>query len=295
MPDQQKFEFVDSHVHLWDLSAHRWYPALQSDEDEGDYDVGLGGTGGLKRNYRLSTYQADSAAYDVSRIVHVSATTAPRAYLDEIRWLDELAAGSGWPAAAIGAVEPTEPVATIAADLQAQAASPLFRGVRVLYGLDPASSTASDILNLLVDGGWMFDLATHPDDTPTWVGVLEGYPSLPVVLEHCGWPDSDDPAHFAVWKERLAALASLGNVSCKISGLAMTLHTVEAAHQRQWVEACVDTFGVERCLFGSNFPVDALYGTYDELLTSYRTITAGLSPADQHRLFVSNAERLYHL
>jgi predicted TIM-barrel fold metal-dependent hydrolase len=114
-------------------------------------------------------------------------------------------------------------------------------------------------------------------------------------LEHAGWPDTPDPGHRAVWRAGLESLAALANVHCKISGLAMTLQTVEAPALRPYVETCIEVFGVDRCLFGSNFPVDVLFGSFSDLLGSYIEITKGLGETDMHKLFVSNAQRLYRV
>ena len=60
-----------------------------------------------------------------------------------------------------------------------------------------------------------------------------------------------------------------------------------------WLEHAIDAFGVDRCMFASNFPVDGLRGTFDQLYTTYATVTAGLSDEARDKLFASNAERIY--
>ena len=222
--DVGHFDFVDSHLHLWDLATNRWYPALQ--EPLAEHDVGLGEMSALRRNYLLRDYQADSAGYNVSKLVHISATTSPRSYLEEIRWLDDMARQTGLPTAYIGSIEPSDDSAAIESDLAAQGESFLFRGARVMYGADPDSQSMRTLLSWLTEGGWVFDLVVHPTEVSPFVRLLQNYPSLEVVVEHCGWPDRPDEEHFAEWKKGLIALAALGKVNCKISGLPMTLHAV---------------------------------------------------------------------
>jgi len=60
-----------------------------------------------------------------------------------------------------------------------------------------------------------------------------------------------------------------------------------------WLEHAIEAFGVDRCLFGSNFPVDGMHGTFDELFTSYSAVTAGLDDEARDKLFAANAERIY--
>lgn len=288
--------FVDAHVHHWDL-ANPWYPAIQGGDTEGEHDAGLGeGVTGLRRDYLRPQYEHDAdGVASVTKIVHVSATTAPRAFLDEAAWIDAMAKETGWPAAAVGTYDPDASLATIEADLRAQAESPLFRGARVLFGLDPEAAQTPGAFALFGDAGWVFDLVVHPAEVDAFLPLVAGASSTTFALEHAGWPDSADPDHRAAWRAGLVKLAELPNVHCKISGLGMALQTLDAAAQRPYVEACIEVFGVERCLFGSNFPVDALFGTYAQLLDAYVEITRGLSADDVHRLFVANTEQLYRI
>lgn len=290
------FRFVDSHVHHWGLSANPWYPAIQNAEADEGHDAGLGEqAGGLNRDYLRPQYAQDAAGFAVDKIVHVSATTAGRAYLDEAKWLDDMAARSGWPACAVGSLDPDSPMATIEADLYAQAESSLFRGARILSGMKPGSPKTLDIFKLFTGTQWVFDLVAHPGEVTDYLPQVAACESTVFALEHAGWPDTPDPGHRAVWRAGLESLAAFPNVHCKISGLAMTLQTVEVPALRPYVETCIEVFGVDRCLFGSNFPVDGLFGTYAGLLGSYTEITRGLAEGDVHKLFVSNAERLYRI
>lgn len=115
------------------------------------------------------------------------------------------------------------------------------------------------------------------------------------MLEHAGWPDGTSAADFAAWKRAVAGLAEHENVTCKVSGLAMVTHSLAPEALRPWVEASLESFGPERCFFGSNFPVDAMYGGYGELVESVRAATAALAPAQQRAFFVENALRVYEL
>jgi L-fuconolactonase len=113
-------------------------------------------------------------------------------------------------------------------------------------------------------------------------------------VEHAGWPRSDEPEERALWERGMNALAALGdNVHCKLSGLAMPLHSNDAAVLRPWIEHCLEQFGVDRCMFASNFPVDAMHGTYDDLYGAYDGATSDLDAETRDKLFAGNAERLY--
>ena len=60
-----------------------------------------------------------------------------------------------------------------------------------------------------------------------------------------------------------------------------------------WIEHAIAVFGVDRCMFASNFPVDGMHGTFDELFTAYATVTAGLDESSRDQLFAGTAERVY--
>ncbi len=60
-----------------------------------------------------------------------------------------------------------------------------------------------------------------------------------------------------------------------------------------WLEYAIEAFGVDRCMFASNFPVDSMYGTFDELYTTFSAVTAGLDSESRDKLFATNAERVY--
>jgi predicted TIM-barrel fold metal-dependent hydrolase len=249
----------------------------------------------MARDFLLADYRAETGAHDVLGIVHVSAVSAPRAYLAETRWIDDALDSAGIPAAVIGALEPTLSRAELEADLDAQAASPRFRGVRVLTGLDPDSQSAVDVCSLLDERGYTFDLVAHPAEVAGFGRLLERFPDLDVVLEHAGWPDGTSPEDFASWREGIATLAAHANVSCKISGLGMVTHTLEVDALRPWIEACLEVFGAERCMFGGNFPVDAMYGSFDTLIAACLAASQGLSQEQRRALFVENARRAYRL
>jgi L-fuconolactonase len=268
-------EFVDAHVHYWQPSANDWYSTLRSrpiyrDILPGEFPVGAGQ-------------------------VHVSAVSSPRFVLDETRWLDRLRRETGFPSAVIGTIDPAEPFEAIESSLLAQAESPAFRGIRVFSGLDPASDATLRLFRLLGRNDWIFDLIGHPGDLASYVPAIEKSPDTTFVLEHAGWPDGEEPEQFSLWRTAIAPLAAFGNVDCKISGLGMALRTTDPGRLRPWVETCLELFGVDRCLFGSNFPVDSVAGTYADLIGAYREIIAPLGGDDRNKLLNLNARRRYGL
>jgi predicted TIM-barrel fold metal-dependent hydrolase len=280
---------VDAHVHLWDPARSDWYPYLS-----GGMQLDIGDTAGMARRFDVATYQVESAGWNVEKIVNVAAAVG-RYSIDETLELDMRADPDAGPHALIGGIVPTESVAEAEELVDRQMAAPLFRGVRPM-GAFEAPLPAGDVLGALQERGLLFELMTHPDQLVTAADGLASYDDLTVVVEHTGWPRSDTVEERALWEEGIRALASLrDNVVCKLSGLAMPLGSMSAEAFAPWVEHAIETFGVDRCLFASNFPVDGMHGTLDELWSTYAELTTGLDDESADKLFAGNAERVYRL
>ena len=85
-------------------------------------------------------------------------------------------------------------------------------------------------------------------------------------------------------------MANLKNVTCKLSGLGMFDHNWTPKSITPIVDTCLNQFGENRCMFGSNFPVDSLYSNYSKLVKSYKDII----PDDCHlSVFYSVAKHFY--
>ena len=138
----------------------------------------------------------------------------------------------------------------------------------------------AEVLHALAERDLVFELMTHPDQLRVAAAQLAGVDDLVVVVEHAGWPRSNSDEERTLWRVGIDALAGLGdNVVCKLSGLAMPLKSMRADAFAPWLDYAIEAFGVDRCLFASNFPVDAMYGTFDELYEAFATVTAGIDDA----------------
>jgi L-fuconolactonase len=279
---------VDAHVHLWDPARVDWYPYLSTSGAE----LNMGDVSGMSRRFDVPTYLSESAGWNVEKLVNVAAATG-RHSIDETLELDRRADADTHPDAIIGGLPPTDSVAEAVAALDEQMAAPRFRGVRPMGAFEGPLPSA-EVLRALQDRDLVFEVMTHPDQLLTTARGLEHFGDLVVVIEHTGWPRNDSDEERALWAEGMNALAALGdNVLCKLSGLAMPLGSIAVDVLAPWLEHTIDAFGVDRCLFASNFPVDGMHGTLDELYTSYSAVTSGVGAAARDKLFAANAERIY--
>ena len=287
-PTSQPDRIVDAHVHLWDPARTDWYPYLSA----GQTQLGLGDVSGMARRFDVATYRTESAGWNVEKLVNVAAATGWHS-IEETLELDRRATTDQHPDAIIGGLPPTDSAAEAVALLDQQSAASRFRGVRPMGDFE-GPLPSDDVLCALAERGLVFEVMTHPDQLVAAARGLERHDDLLVVVEHAGWPRNGSDDERALWAEGIDALAGLGdNVVCKLSGLAMPLQSMSVDALTPWLEHAIDAFGVDRCLFGSNFPVDGLHGTFDALYSAYSAITAGLGAEARDKLFAANAERIY--
>jgi L-fuconolactonase len=158
---------------------------------------------------------------------------------------------------------------------------------------------------------WLF----HPQ-IPELTDLASKYPDTPVILDHVGAPlaigayAGKRDEVFLIWKRNLEALAERPNVHVKLGGLAMHLFgfDLDAAHRsipasseelaalwRPYVETCIDIFGIDHCMFESNFPVDKRGTSYVVLWNAFKRIARDYSDAEKAALFKDTACRVYRL
>lgn len=283
----QPVRVVDAHVHLWDPARTDWYPYLSRPQEHGAGDGSR-----MSRRFDVETYRAEAARWNVEKFVNVAAATG-RHSVEETIELDGNAPANGGPDAIIGGLPPTDTVPEAIELLDRQMRASRFRGIRPMGPLDrPVPDT--EVLRALQERKLLFELMTHPDRLAAAAAQLSGFEGLVVVVEHTGWPRSNSDEERALWRAGIEALAGLGdNVVCKLSGLAMPFGSMGVDTLAPWLEHAIDVFGVDRCMFASNFPVDSMCGTFDELYDTFSAVTSSLDSESREKLFAANAERVY--
>ena len=280
---------VDAHVHLWDPARTDWYPYLANPPQGGPGDASR-----MYRRFDAATYGSESAQWNVEKIVNVAAATG-RHSIDETLELDAAAPAGGRPDAIVGGLPPADSVAESVDLIDRQMVAPRFRGVRPMGGLS-GPLPAPDVLRALQERDLVFEIMTHPDQLGRRRRGLEGFDDLTVVVEHTGWPRSGSDEERSLWRDGIDALAAAGaNVVCKLSGLAMPFGSVGVEALGPWLEHAIAAFGPDRCMFASNFPVDSMFGTFDDLYATFSAVAAGLDATAREKLFAATAERVYRL
>ncbi|MDM0022242.1 amidohydrolase family protein [Variovorax saccharolyticus] len=157
----------------------------------------------------------------------------------------------------------------------------------------------------LVYDAWQY----HPQ-LPELCALADALPNVTMVLNHCagllGVGPYAGPDKFDRWRSLVRESAKRPNVLMKVGGLAgrrngfgydgrSSCATLEelAADWRPYIETCIESFGADRCMFESNYPVDKVAGDYQMLWNVFKTVTAGCSPSEKTAMFSGTARRTY--
>jgi predicted TIM-barrel fold metal-dependent hydrolase len=205
-----------------------------------------------------------------------------------------------------------------------------FRGIRFISASDPDQTQWGAAVGrpqgLLLDGrvregfaqlaplGLSFDAFMYHPQLGDLVDLARAFPSTPIVLNHVGGPiglgryRGKRDAVFAEWSARIAELAACRNVHVKLGGLGMRVfgfdvHEGElppsseqlATAWRPYVETCISTFGADRAMFESNFPVDKGSYSYGVFWNACKRLAQGASADEKAALFHGTASRVYRL
>lgn len=291
---------VDAHHHLWDIRLHS-YPWLAGPPYRPSI---VGDVAPIAKSYVIDELRQDASGYDLRKSVHVDGGWDDP--LAETKWLQKLHETSGLPNAIVAGVKLHQP--GIAMKLEMHAAARSLRGVRQILNWDPDPLlTFTDRPDYMTDRNWLagyallarhglsFDLQAYPWQLKGAAELASRHPATMVILNHAGMPYHARGAGLESWRQGMRLLARNANAAVKISGLGMLDWEWTTESIRPLVLETIEIFGVERCMFASNFPVDRLYSSFAELYQSYEEIVRDFTPGEQERLFSSNAERYYRI
>ncbi len=287
---------VDSHFHIWRQADLPWLLGPMQPRIFGPYEP-------IRRDYPVSEYLGDCRPEGVRQAVYVQANWAPARYLDEVAYVSQAAEESGFPIAIVAYAD------MLAEDARPQldqlARNPRVRGVRMqlhwhentLYRFASAPELARDptlVRNVgwLADYGFSFDLQVFAGQMQGAAELAAACPQVTFVLQHAGMLEDLLPDGIAAWRAGMALLAAQPNVTSKLSGLGTFLRRNDGAHIGFIVAQTLTLFGAERCLFGSNFPIEKLWTRYSELIGAHR---AAVPENAQQDVFGNTARRVYRL
>jgi predicted TIM-barrel fold metal-dependent hydrolase len=260
----------------------------------------------IRRDYGIDEYLADIAGTPVVRSVYVQANWAPARAEDEVAWVQGVADETGWPHAIVGYADLLADDVRPALDRLAR--YPLMRGIRMQlhwhtneqYRFAKHPDLVDDPtfrrnFSVLADYGFSFDLQVFADQMRGAARLASDFHETTFILQHAGMLEDVSEAGRAAWRKGMKALAAQPNVVSKTSGLGTFIHRNDAAHIAAIAKETVALFGADRCLYGSNFPIEKLWTDYPSLLDAHRKAISSLTPTEQRSILHDTAVRVYRL
>jgi L-fuconolactonase len=283
MPD---FSIVDAHVHLCNVKDLRYSWTKDAPQ--------------LGRNVSPADLFKTAGPVAIEKFVFVEVAVDAPLHLKEAAWVQGLAATTP-QLGAIVAHAPLEEGAAVEAHLLALKKNPLVRGVRrLLQGeADARFCLRPDFVagvKLLAKHDLSFDICIYHHQMAAVIELVKQCPQVRFVLDHIGKPGIKAGLREPWWQE-IKALAALPNVSCKISGV-----ITEADHAAwtprdvaPYIEHAIDCFGFGRAMFGSDWHVQELAGTYPGWVEIVDDVVRLASADEKRKLFRETAHAFYRV
>ena len=278
-------KIVDTHQHLWDkdLFHYAWLEPLPI----------------LDRSFRLADYSDATRGLEIAKTVFVECDVEEAQILDEALHVLRLANdGANHIAGVVASGRPESD--GFEAYLDKVSAHPRLKGIRRILHTQPDELGQGKLfvenVARLATYGLSFDLCVLARQLRVALNLASRCPDVAFVLDHCGVPDVKgqtlDP-----WRAHIRELSRLPNVSCKISGLVAYANPAnwQSEDLRPFVDHVIESFGWDRVMFGSDWPVCNLTASYQRWVAALLALTQAAGEANQRKLFHDNALRIYRL
>lgn len=292
---------IDCHHHLWDTKDNQ-YPWLAGPS----FDAHFGASGDLPRPYLLEQYLADTKNQNIVKSIHVEASYSPENPVGETKWLQAIADTHGFPHGIVAFANLAKP--DVRDTLEQHCSFANMRGIR-MPTMTPAQlrEAKGDIRSKMSEPDWRagfkvlneldlsYDLQAPAPLMSEAAELAADFPDTRIFLTHTGLPLDRSEAGMNAWRQGMKKMSQRDNISVKITGLPMTDWDWTVESLRPMILETIDLFGVKRCMFGSNFPIDGLHSTFDTLFDAFREIVSGFSADEVAALFHDNAAKGYRL
>ena len=292
-------DIIDAHHHIWRRRDLPWLDGPMQPRIFGPYEA-------IRRDYLIDEYLADLAGTGVTKSVYVQCNWPKDRFEDEVAYVQQAAHETGFPQAIVGYADFL--VSDVRPQLDRLTKYPGMRGLRMQlqwhknpqYQFAPGPDLARDPtlqknVAHLADYGWSFDLQVFAGQMQGAAELADSAPKVTFILQHAGMIEDLSPEGWEQWRKSMRLLASRPNVVSKLSALGTFIHKNDPAHIAAVVHETIDIFGPQRCLFGSNFPVEKLWTEYADLITAYSKAIEPLGEAVARAAFHDTAARVYRL
>lgn len=277
--------YVDTHVHFWDPAELRydWLTSVPA----------------INRPFLPADLLDAAGNLELEKIVFVQAAAAPEEAIDEAVWVSALAAQEP----RIGGIVADARIEwgeAVRPQLEELSIYPLVKGVRRLIQSEPLGFAVGDHfvrgVQILAQYGFSFDLCVYHPQMSDVLSLVAQCPNVEFVLDHIGKPDIRNGL-MEPWKRQISELASFPNVYCKLSGMVTEAdpNAWTPADLRPYADHVLGSFGVDRLMFGSDWPVATLASSYRRWFETALSFIDELSTDEQSKILRENAIRFYRL
>jgi len=296
MPDMP---IIDGHHHIWRQADLPWLMGPEQPRIFGPYEA-------IRRDYDIDEFKRNAAELGIVKSVYVQTNWKVEDAVEETRWVQSVADVHGFPHAIVSYANLTDP--NLTAVLDGHSACANFRGVRQqvhwhenpLYRFEARADLTNDAawrkgFAEVAERGLAFELQVFTSQMADGAKLAAAYPNATLVLEHAGMLEDTSVAGIAAWREGMQRLADQPNMNVKLSGLGTFIHAVDGSAITEIIGETVAMFGANRCLFGSNFPIESLWTTYGDLAAAHFTATKDMDEDARRAIFHDTAARIYRL
>ncbi|MEW9807611.1 amidohydrolase [Mesorhizobium sp. ZMM04-5] len=290
---------IDSHFHIWRQKDQPWLVGPMVPRIFGPYEA-------IRRDYPIEEFLADQEGSGVEKAVYVQTNWAKEDFENEVAFLAETAARTGWPHAIVGYADMT--VDDVRQQIDRLVKYPLLRGVRMQlhWHETPAfrfAKSADQVIDPVVrrnvarlkDYGLSFDLQLFPAQMKDGLQLVGENPGTDFILTHAGMLTGLAAPVVEEWKAGLRTLAEAPNLYAKLSGLGTFAHRNDPEVIATVVGNAIDILGSDRLMFGSNFPIEKLWTSHAELIAAHRKAVATHGATVEADIFWNTAARVYRL
>jgi predicted TIM-barrel fold metal-dependent hydrolase len=278
-------KIIDTHQHLWDkdLFHYAWLESLPK----------------LDRSFRFSDYQEATRELEIEKTVFVECDVDDGQVEDEALHILRLAEQPGSRIAGVVASGRPEKDG-FESHLEKLRGQPRLKGIRRILHTHPdehgRGKTFIENVRKLEDYGLSFDICVLARQLPIAINLVSQCPGVTFILDHCGVPQVKERVMHP-WREHIQEIASLPNVYCKVSGLVAYADPVNWKPEdlRPFVDHVLESFGWDRVMFGSDWPVCTLAASYRQWVEALLSLTQAAGETNQRKLFRDNAIRAYRL
>ncbi len=290
---------IDAHHHIWRQKDLPWLLGPEQPRIFGPYAA-------IKRDYLIDEYLSDIKGTGISKSVYVQANWAPNWYVDEVAWVQSVADQHGWPHGIVGYADFT--VDDVRPQLDKLKDFPLMRGIRQQFHWHenplfkfakrpdlPADPTVQRNIAQLANYGWSFDLQVFSGQMKNAAELARSCPDVTFILQHAGMLEDTTEGGWNQWRDGMRRLAECENIVTKLSAFGTFIHRNDATFIRDMIVETEKIFGADRCLFGSNYPIEKLWTSYAALFDAFQQGASQLSKKAQRAIFQDTASRVYRL